>query len=931
MGSVLSLLKGAVGFPLLAALAVVVAYYARVVIVQPNYNKDFHHVEGLDGPVVLRRDGNGLLHVTAATRGDALFGQGFAHGQDRLWQIEFQRLVGSGELASVIGVKGVQIDTQSRTLNFRAAAQRMCANAPEYYQGLMQRYVDGLNFYVDNNVERPAEFVFMGAPLAVHKPKPFVRSDACLIAVMLMWQMGQNVPFEVDRFNIFWNTNRTFDQVMELFNNGTNSSNTILTAEQLGLSEADAVAARAREATDHALERQLYDTVIAEMRSRLNPNHAASIKAGRDAMAAYAANPPAKYPSKKTRPGSLLKHNAMATKDLLEGEEGPHFDLRKISQSQASNAWVSRRAGARPDGTPHPSIGASDPHLPITNPSTWHWSHLSWKTDSGAAHDVAGVGLPGLPGVHIGKTSHASWGITMSTTDLSDLFIITPDPQRPQTHYVVNGTSRPFSLRTEVIKVRGMPDVHLPVRETIYGPIVTEALELPREVLFAYHTDYLRNDVTSVQGLMCLNDPSVDSAVLLRDKCLSRIRSPGFSIPSTDRHGNLVYGITGAHPHRRRGHTGRVPIPGNGTYDHWGVIPYTELPALTIGAAESAANGGYIGCANQKVYPDGYKYSLSYDFVSPHRAHRIQTVLAASPNELSDIEFHKALQHDVQSQRIMEFMDMFTAKEEQRLPEVAALLRVVHASPEGSAWLRRMEAWDRRATVGSVEATLFWRWWRELMRTPSDAVWVYDADSAYWNPKTAYYVHDQLRAPTPTMTRQCREHHQLGHGPQNATGCGDLAGRVFVNLAVELSRPGAEGSNRWGIDFNKLRQLHGMMHGTPLAFAFENSVPKGGDFSTVDVSDHKFDAEMSGSVGVSMRMLYDWSTPTWLRFALPGGNSGNIFSKFHKNLLSKFADSDYVSVTSADGPRPGQGDLLGGLHATQKLSPPTKGAKKGGK
>ena len=653
-------------------------YFSTMARSQPDLNRNFDRVAGLDGPVTISRDSNGLVHISANSRRDALFGQGVAHGQDRLWQVEFQRLVGRGRLSEFVGSAGKKMDKQIRTLNFPAGARRMCENASPANRALVQRYIDGLNFYVSQYSERPAEFLIMGRKLLhIHQPEPFEAMDSCLIAMLLMWQMGANIPTEVQRFKIFWHTDRTFDEVNELFINHTNISSTILSSAQMVLTEADAVAARAREADDEAVERHLYDTHMAALRDQHNPN-------GRYSKDGRSSGRPDDNEDDDDDEVSAAARRSMTAQDILSREaaadadadagagclsakqqkapaavnpkEAPFFtfadfvqnslDLLDITAPQASNAWAARApivAGdAAADGS-HPTIGASDPHLGINVPSVWHWTRLTFPTESGEMYDAAGVGLPGLPGVHIGKTTNTSWGITMSMTDLGDLFLITPDPARPSTHYMANGASEPFTFRRESIRVKGSSDtVELSIAETVYGPIATEALGLPHPLLFAVRTDFLRDDTTSLDGLLCLNEPTTQTAKDVRDRCLSRIRSPGFSIPIEDRHGGFAYSLTGAHPKRARGHTGRFPTLGNGSFDYQGFIPHAELPTLAVSRAESNAKGGFIAAANQKTYPDGYKHSLGYDFVYPYRGARIQQALRDPAAYLAEAERTKA-------------------------------------------------------------------------------------------------------------------------------------------------------------------------------------------------------------------------------------------------------------------------------------------------
>ena len=63
-------------------------------------------VPGLQGPVEIVRDADGVPYIYASNDLDAIFGQGYVHAQDRLWQMEFQRRVGAGRLSEVLGKIG---------------------------------------------------------------------------------------------------------------------------------------------------------------------------------------------------------------------------------------------------------------------------------------------------------------------------------------------------------------------------------------------------------------------------------------------------------------------------------------------------------------------------------------------------------------------------------------------------------------------------------------------------------------------------------------------------------------------------------------------------------------------------------------------------------------------------------------------------------
>ena len=66
-------------------------------------------LEGLDGPVDIFRDEFGVPHIYTNTSHDLFFAQGYVHAQDRFWQMDFWRHIGSGRLSEMFGES--QLDT----------------------------------------------------------------------------------------------------------------------------------------------------------------------------------------------------------------------------------------------------------------------------------------------------------------------------------------------------------------------------------------------------------------------------------------------------------------------------------------------------------------------------------------------------------------------------------------------------------------------------------------------------------------------------------------------------------------------------------------------------------------------------------------------------------------------------------------------------
>ena len=66
---------------------------------------------GLQEPVEVYRDAYGIPHIYAANSHDLFMAQGFVHAQDRFWQMEFSRRVGSGTLSEIMGAGTLDTET----------------------------------------------------------------------------------------------------------------------------------------------------------------------------------------------------------------------------------------------------------------------------------------------------------------------------------------------------------------------------------------------------------------------------------------------------------------------------------------------------------------------------------------------------------------------------------------------------------------------------------------------------------------------------------------------------------------------------------------------------------------------------------------------------------------------------------------------------
>jgi len=102
-------------------------------------------LDGLAGPVEIRRDRWGVPHIRATTPHDLWFGQGFCHGQDRLWQLDLYRRTACGRLSEIAGEAALRTDRFMRTLGLHHAARREAAALEPEVRSQIEALCAGVN------------------------------------------------------------------------------------------------------------------------------------------------------------------------------------------------------------------------------------------------------------------------------------------------------------------------------------------------------------------------------------------------------------------------------------------------------------------------------------------------------------------------------------------------------------------------------------------------------------------------------------------------------------------------------------------------------------------------------------------------------------------------------------------------------------------
>jgi len=101
-------------------------------------------VDGLTGPVRIRRDRYGIPHIDAAHDLDGWYALGFCQGQDRGFQIELLTRVVQGTTAALIGPDTLPIDRLSRRVGFARSGAAHLAIADAVERAAIEAFTAGV-------------------------------------------------------------------------------------------------------------------------------------------------------------------------------------------------------------------------------------------------------------------------------------------------------------------------------------------------------------------------------------------------------------------------------------------------------------------------------------------------------------------------------------------------------------------------------------------------------------------------------------------------------------------------------------------------------------------------------------------------------------------------------------------------------------------
>ncbi|MGW3979668.1 penicillin acylase family protein [Streptomyces mirabilis] len=626
-------------------------------------------LDGLSGPVDVKRDGNGIPQIYASSDEDLFMAQGYVQAQDRFYEMDVRRHMTSGRLSEMFGSGQVKNDEFLRTMGWDRVAKeeydkKLSASTKKY----LQAYAKGVNAYLKgkDGKDISLEYAALGFTND-YKPQEWTPVDSVAWLKAMAWDLRGNMQDEIDRSLM---TSRLGPkQIADLYPEYPYSRNKTITQEGQ------------------------YDSVTGSYVQ----GSGTTLGSGTQSTAGTG------LAGNTTAPNGLQSqlsklYNVLDNVPTAVGVNGNGI---------GSNSWV---VAGKYTITGKPLL-ANDPHLSASLPSVWYQMGLHCTSvSSKCEYDVSGYTFAGMPGVVIGHNQDIAWGMTNSGVDVTDLYLekITGEG------YERDGKVLPFTTRRETIKVAGGADKTIVVRETKDGmPLLSdrddELVKVGKKATVDSGAPD-RGDGYAIALRWTALDPgnSMD-AVFQLDRASNwtefRTAAASFDVPSqnliyADTNNHIGYQLPGKIPIRAKGDDGSLPSPGwDSKYKWTGYIKQSELPY------EYDPKRGYIVTANQAVVDkDKYPYTLTTDWGYGTRSQRITDLIEAKIKGGGKI-----------STDDMRQMQLDDSSEIAKLI-VPKLLKIDVADKNVRDAQKLLEGWDYTQDADSAAAAYFNATWRNILK-----------------------------------------------------------------------------------------------------------------------------------------------------------------------------------------------------------------------
>jgi penicillin amidase len=508
-----------------------------------------------------------------------------------------------------------------------------------------------------------------------------------------------------------------------------------------------------------------------------------------------------------------------------------------------SNNWA---IGGSKSSTGLPIL-SNDPHLGLTLPSIWYQMQLSCPTVN-----VYGVALPGCPGIVIGFNKDIAWGVTNVGSDVMDFYKIKFN-NAEKTHYMYKNKWMPTTKYIEEYRLKSGTVIKDTLIYTHHGPVVYNE---SKKTNFSKNTP--AGHAMRWIGLETTGSDLMIFHLLNRAKnyddyreALTHYTAPAQNFIFASNQNDIAITPNGKFPLKWK-EQGKYILDGTMPEHDWqGWIPMDQNPTV------KNPPRGFVSSANQFSTDPSYPYYLGWKFAPSSRGIRINERLEAMTNANADSL--RALQND-----------NFNVAARRILPTLLTYLENSNDASLAPA-MNIMKKWDRVNGPEAIGATIYEAWINELGN------WIWDDEF----PSEQFMLH-----PSEDRTFEMLKNESTAKWFDN----------IKTKGKVETISEIVNGSFKATID--SLTLHNGSMSPETWAWAKIKNTSIGhlgkiGSFSRTGIINGGGKGIVNATTantGPSWRMVVELDKEWPRGYGLyPGGQSGNVGSKYYDNMVDKWA------------------------------------------
>ncbi|MDT7855895.1 penicillin acylase family protein [Rubrivirga sp. S365] len=489
------------------------------------------------GMVSIDRDTVGVPHIVAPTELGVFFGQGFAVAQDRLFQMETFWRTATGRFAELPpefggGLPAVPQDQGIRTVYYTEAERAaQFEDLSPRLQTMITAYVGGINAYIDSTAANPAVYLPFEYAAGGFAPERYTVTKTMAVMQFFIRRFGEIGGQELARL-----------AELQAFQAELGDEAGLARFNELRPINDPTAPTTLKGGAAEAGEYGSY------LGGGVDPAVAAAVEAERAALTA-----------------SLIAHGVPHT-------FGSFAAVVSGPMTESGNVMLL--------GAPQMGLPAEDQKAVTSEVEL-----LVGEPGGGGLH-VAGMTVPGIPGVIIGRTRGRTWTFTTGFSDNTDTFALTLGPPTAQgvPTYVYDGAARPAQAFTETIRVRGGADVTYTHFRSVHGPVYS--LDQANGQAYAYKYTFWQRELDMAEALLDAWDATSVEAF---EAAVSRA-PVSFNIFYADKEQNIAFWHVGDYPIRPAGADPRLPLQGDGTQEWTGLVPFVRQPQAVNPAQGYFAN-----------------------------------------------------------------------------------------------------------------------------------------------------------------------------------------------------------------------------------------------------------------------------------------------------------------------------------------------------